>query len=265
MVSFDKIDHKILLELLERRIDDKAFLRLIRKWLKAGMLDTEGQVLHPETGTPQGGIVSPMLANIYLHYVLDVWFKEVIVPGCEGAAYLCRYADDFVCAFQYKTDAERFYEALGKRLSEYGLALAEEKTNLIRFSHEDLKNSGKFVFLGFEYRWGLSRWRKPIIKRRTDREKYRASLGKFRQWCRENCRVRMEVVFGLLKGKLLGYYQYYGVSGNYRSLHAYYYQVCRILYRELNRRSQRRSYNWRGFNEVIKVFELPKPRVCHDF
>jgi len=123
---FDRIDHAIMIELLEKRIDDEPFLRLIRKWLKAGILETDGQVIHPETGTPQGGIVSPMVANIYLHYALDVWFEETVRAHCRGAVYLCRYADDFVCAFEYESDAERFYRVLGKRLGSFGLELADE-------------------------------------------------------------------------------------------------------------------------------------------
>lgn len=155
---FDNIDHEKLIALLEQRIDDKPFLRLIRKWLKAGILEPGGQVIYPETGTPQGGIVSPMLANIYLHYVLDVWFEETVKAHCKGKAYLCRYADDFVCAFECETDAERFYRALGERMKSYGLEVAEEKTNLLRFSRQDWQQNGAFEFLGFEFRWGRGRW-----------------------------------------------------------------------------------------------------------
>ncbi len=178
---FDKLDHDILIDMLEKRIDDKLFLRLICKWLKAGILDTDGKVINPQTGSPQGGIVSPMLANIYLHYALDMWFEETVKIHCRGSAYLCRYADDFVCTFRYESDAKRFYEVLGKRLKIYGLEVAEEKTNLIGFSPIDMKNSGGFEFLGSEFRWVLNRWRKPVIKRRTSRKKYRASLANFQE------------------------------------------------------------------------------------
>jgi RNA-directed DNA polymerase len=262
---FDRIDHEILIDLLKQRIDDEPFLRLIRKWLKAGVLETDGQVIHPETGSPQGGIVSPMLANIYLHYALDVWFEETVKAHCRGAAYLCRYADDFVCAFEHVDDAKRFYRVLGARLGSYGLEVAEEKTNLLRFSRLDWKKSGTFEFLGFEFRWGRGRWGKPAIKRRTARKKYRAALASFQAWCREHCRMRTEKLFAALNAKLRGYYNYYGIRGNFDSIDDFFYQVTRMLYRQLNRRSQRRSYNWKGFAELIKVFKLERPHICHSF
>jgi RNA-directed DNA polymerase len=262
---FDRIDHQKLIELLRLRIDDEPFLRLIRKWLKAGILEKDGQVIHPETGSPQGGIVSPMLANIYLHYVLDVWFEETVKAHCKGKAYLCRYADDFVCAFECESDAERFYKALGARMESFGLEVAEEKTDLLRFSRQDWHKSGTFEFLGFEFRWGRGRWGKPALKRRTARKKYRAALASFQQWCREHCRMRKERFFAALNAKLRGYYNYYGIRGNFDSIDDFFYHVTRTLYRQLNRRSQRRSYNWKGFAELIKVFKLERPHICHSF
>ena len=262
---FDNIDHEKLIELLELRIDDKPFLRLIRKWLKAGILEPDGAVNYPEKGSPQGGIVSPILANIYLHYALDVWFEQTVKARCQGAAYLCRYADDFVCAFALKADAERFYNMLGNRLGTFGLEVAAEKTNLIRFSPKQWKASGTFVFLGFEFRWALGRWRKPVIKRRTDRKKYRAALANFQVWCRKHCRLPKKTLFAKLNSKLRGYYNYYGIRGNYDSMYDFYYHATRTLFKVFNRRSQRRSYNWKGFTELIKVFKLQKPRICHSF
>ena len=262
---FDNIDHEKLIELLALRIDDKPFLKLIRKWLEAGILEPDGVVTHPEKGSPQGGSVSSMLANIYLHYALDVWFEEAVKAHCQGAAYLCRYADDFVCAFELEADAERFYSVLGNRLAKFGLEVAAEKTNLIRFSPVNWKASGAFEFLGFEFRWGLGRWRKPVIKRRTDRKKYRAALANLEGWCRKNCRLPKQVLFAKLNSKLRGYYNYYGIRGNYDSLKDFFHQAKRILFKVLNRRSQRRSYNWKGFVELIKVFKLRKPHLCHDF
>jgi len=262
---FDNLDQEKLLEMLELRIDDKAFLRLIRKWLKAGILEPDGTVNYPEKGSPQGGIVSPILANIYLHHALDMWFEQTVKAHCRGMAYLCRYADDFVCVFELETDAKRFYRVLGERLGQYGLEVAPEKTNLLRFSPIRGKDSGAFEFLGFEFRWGVGRWRKPVLKRRTARKKYRAALANFQEWCRKNCRMPMEKFFAKLNSKLRGYYNYYGIRGNYGSLQDFLYQAKRTLIRTLNRRSQRRSYNWKGFAELIKVFKLPKPRICHDF
>jgi group II intron reverse transcriptase/maturase len=262
---FDNIDHEKLNELLALRIDDKPFLRLIRKWLKAGILEPDGVVNHPEKGSSQGGSVSPILANVYLHYALDVWFEESVKAHCRGAAYLCRYADDFVCAFEFQADAERFHSALGERLGKFGLEVAAEKTNLLRFSPVNWKASGSFEFLGFEFRWGLGRWRKPVIKRRTARKKYRAALANFRQWCHKNCRLPKKKLFAKLNCKLRGYYNYYGIRGNYDSLQNFVHHAKRILFKALNRRSQRRSYNWKGFAELIRVFKLRRPHICHSF
>ncbi|WP_338034846.1 reverse transcriptase domain-containing protein [Lamprobacter modestohalophilus] len=262
---FDRIDHDKLIEMLQQRIDDEPFLRLIRKWLKAGVLEPDGAVQHPETGSPQGGIISPMLANIYLHYVLDEWFENTVKTHCKGKAYLCRYADDFVCAFECESDAQRFYRVLGLRMERFGLEVAQEKTQLLRFSRQDWTRNGTFEFLGFEFRWGRGRWRKPALKRRTARKKYRASLASFRDWCRVHCRMHKDKFFAALNAKLRGYYNYYGIRGNYESLGDFFYHVTRMLYREMNRRSQRRSYNWKGFAELIKVFKLERPRICHSF
>ena len=171
-VSFDNIDQERLLEMLAERIDDKALLQLIGKWLKAGVLDTNGEVIHPAAGTPQGGIVSPILANIYLHYCLDEWFQHVVKKHCGGEACLIRYADDFVCAFEREGDAERFYQVLGKRLEKFGLELSAEKTRVIAFDRGQSKPEG-FEFLGFEFRWGQDRQGKAHVKRRTSRKKLR--------------------------------------------------------------------------------------------
>ena len=151
---FDNLDHEWLVRMLAERIDDRAFLGLIRKWLRAGILDTTGAILHPVTGTPQGGVVTPALSNVYLHYVLDLWFERVIKPQCRGEACLLRYADDYICAFESKAEAERFYAALGPRLKKFGLALAPEKTRVLPFSRHQPPGQGRFEFLGFEFYWG---------------------------------------------------------------------------------------------------------------
>jgi RNA-directed DNA polymerase len=147
---FDQRDHTRLLTMLRERIDDRAFLRLIRKWLKAGILETDGHVVHPETGSPQGGSISPVLANVYLHYALDVWFAKVVKAHCRGEALLCRYADDWVCAFRYQDDAERFYRVLPHRLKQFNLQVAPDKTHLLRFSRFHPSRRRRCTFLGFE-------------------------------------------------------------------------------------------------------------------
>jgi len=258
---FDNINHEWMIRMMEERIEDGAFLRLICKWLKAGVLDTDGQVLHPATGTPQGGIVSPILANVYLHYVLDLWFHRVVKPRCRGEACLIRYADDYVCAFQYQADAERFYQELGQRLGKFGLELSAEKTRVISFSPHQALGRTSFDFLGFEFRWGKDRAGKPHLKRRTSRKKLRNSLKQFTEWCKVECRYRHRDLFRELNAKLRGYYNYYGVHGNYASLNQFYNSAMRILFKWLNRRSQRRSYNWTGFRELLQYFQVEQPRI----
>lgn len=258
---FQNIDHAWLIRMLEQRIDDKAFVGLIKKWLKAGILKQDGEVEHPITGSPQGGIISPILANIYLHYVLDLWFEKIVKPHCEGEAYLCRYCDDFVCAFRYKEDADKFYRVLPKRLGKFGLELAAEKTQIIGFNRWLREQSSSFEFLGFEYRWGTSRRGKTIITRRTARKRLRKSLVNFKEWCKENRNKRLRRLFPELNSKLRGYYNYYGLIGNVERLKSFYKQAISILYKWLNRRSQRKSFNWDEFKEVLKRYGVPTPRI----
>ena len=257
---FDHIDHQWLLKMLEERIDDKPFIHLITKWLKAGILSTDGRILHPVTGTPQGGIVSPILANIYLHYVLDLWFEKKVKPNCKGEIYLCRYADDFICAFRFKEDAEEFYKALIKRLNKFGLSLSPDKTRIIKFSRFE-KDANYFEFLGFEFRWGTSLKGRDMIKRRTSRKKLLASLMKFTLWCRKCRNLRLRVIFKLLNAKLRGYYNYYGVIGNFASLQKFFRQAMKILYKWLNRRSQERSFCYNTFSQIAKFYNIEKPRI----
>lgn len=258
---FDNIDHEILVEMLNLRCDDKSFIRLIQKWLKAGILDTDGKVICPATGTPQGGIISPILANIYLHYALDTWFEQVVKPLRYGKAYLCRYADDFVCAFSNEYDAKRFYDELGKRLTMFNLQLAVDKTNIIRFSRFQKKDKTHFDFLGFEFRWDKSRFNKIVLKRRTSPKKLKKAIVNFANWCRKNCHQRVSILFKDINRKLRGYYNYYGLAGNSKALGSFFYWVKIILLKWLNRRSQKKSYNWQAFNDLLKHFNLAKPRI----
>lgn len=266
---FDHIDHDLLMEMLAKRIDDKPFLNLIRKWLKAGILD-QGGVIYPERGTPQGGVISSLLANIYLHEVLDSWFYSDVQSHCRGDVYLCRYADDFVCAFEYESDANRFYKALLGRLKRYRLEVAEDKTHIHVFSRLKRRASSAFVFLSFEFRWKLSRfrWGKSrfmSISRRTSPKKLRASLLGLKDWLKRYAGMRKPLLFQRLSRKLRGYYQYYGIQGNSAGLNTFYYRVCRQMFKWINRRSQRRSCIWQGFKEMAAHFKLPKPFICHAF
>jgi group II intron reverse transcriptase/maturase len=258
---FDNIDHEWLLKMLAERIDDKSLMWLIKKWLKAGVLDTDGEVIHPETGSPQGGIISPILANIYLHYALDVWFEKVVKQHCNGKAYMVRFADDFVCAFENQKDAQRFYEVLSKRLGKFGLEISTEKTRIFPFSQKIKPRKTSFDFLGFEFRWGKDRAGKPRVKKRTARKNLRNSLKRFNLWCKENRHLRLAELFEQLNAKLRGYYNYFGIIGNFQSLQQFYYQAMRLLYKSLNRRSQHSSYNGAGYKQLIEQFEVVQPHI----
>lgn len=260
---FDNIDHAWLLKMLAERVDDKALLWLIEKWLKAGVLETDGKVLHPVTGTPQGGIISPILANVYLHFALDMWFQKVVIPHCGGEACLIRYADDFVCAFEKKVDAIRFYEVLGKRLGKFGLELSAEKTQIVPFSPTITPGATSFDFLGFEFRWGKDRAGKPHVNKRTARKSLRKSLARFKLWCKENRHRHLPDLFKVLNAKLRGYFNYYGVHGNLPSLALFHYQAIRFLWKYLNQRSQRKSYNWEGFKQLLAQFGIVKPHIVN--
>jgi RNA-directed DNA polymerase len=260
---FDNIDHDWLLKMLAERIDDKSFLWLVGKWLKAGVLETDGKVVHPVTGTPQGGIVSPLLANIYLHFALDLWFHKVFIPHCSGEACLIRYADDFVCAFEKEEDARRFYEALGERLKKFNLELSADKTEITPFSPSGSVGKMSFNFLGFEFRWGKDRAGKPHVDKRTARKSLRNSLTRFKLWLKDNRHRRLPDLFKLLNAKLTGYFNHFGVHGNIRSLEFFYHQVIRQLWKYLNRRSQRKSYNWDGFRQLLTQFGVVKPHIVY--
>lgn len=258
---FDNISHDWMIRMLEERIDDEPFIRLIRKWLKAGILEPDGQVRRPDLGTPQGGIVSPLLANLYLHYALDLWFERRVGPRCRGKALLIRFADDFVCAFRLRSEAEAFFEALVGRLDKFGLALAPDKTHIIRFCRSDISGSGRFDFLGFEYSWARTRSGRPGVKRRTSRKKLRASLEAFSDWIKRTRSTPVSRLMRTLKAKYRGYYTYYGVVGNSESLAAFFYCSKRILFKWLNRRSQRRSYSWVGFQALLDTFGIEGPNL----
>jgi len=198
---FDNIDHDWLLKMLALRIDEKAFLNLIRKWLKAGILEPDGSITHPDTGTPQCGIVSPVLANVSLHYALDLWFERVVKPHCKGEAVIFRFADDWVCAFRYKQDAEKFYAVLPKRLQKFNLKVEPTKTQILRFSRFHPGMERRFTFLGFEFFWFIDRKGTPRVMRRTARKKLRAALKRMKDWIRLNRHKNTRWFFKLLNAK----------------------------------------------------------------
>jgi group II intron reverse transcriptase/maturase len=258
---FDHVRHDPLLEMLGRRIQDGALLRLIRKWLKAGILEEDGQVIHPELGTPQGGIVSPVLANVYLHYVLDLWFEDQVRKTNRGHCRLFRFADDFVVCFEYRHEAAAFEQALPKRLAQYGLEVAPDKTRLLRFGRNGGPYNGRFDFLGFEFRWEPDRKGRPTVKRRTARKKLQTAVKRMGTWLRTHRHLKLPELMEKLKAKLRGHWNYYGVIGNSQSLSQYNDLVRGLLYKWLNRRSQKRSYTWRALNRLLERFQIPPPRI----
>lgn len=259
---FDNLNHDWLIRMLSERIKDKSFLGLIRKWLKAGILEEDGQVIYPVTGTPQGGTVSAVLANIYLHYALDIWFEKAVKSRCDGDVTLMRYADDFVVCFQYHRDARRFYNELGVRLGKFGLELSQEKTRMIEFTRFITEGSNVFTFLGFEYRWGVSRKGKPLVKMRTSKSKFKSAIANFLSWIKkERSKLGTRALFVKMRQKLQGHFNYYGVSGNIEMLMKYYHETLEIMFKWLNRRSQRKSCTFKRFVGMVEYFRIPRPRI----
>ena len=258
---FDNIQWDWLEAMLAERIDDGALINLIRKWLRAGILEEDGKVIHPSTGTPQGGVISPVLANIYLHYVLDLWFEKVVQPKQRGHSRLIRYADDFVVSFEYRHEAEAFERELKTRLAKFGLELALDKTKTLRFGVNGGPHNGRFDFLGFEFYWGPDRRGIPRVKLRTATKKYLAGIQRVTDWVKAHRTQKLRLTMQTLKAKLEGTWNYYGLIGNYRRMQLLYNATVRALYKWLNRRSQRRSLSWAALNRLLERFQVPKPRI----
>ena len=247
--------------MLKERIADGAFLHLIEKWLKAGVLEEDGKVMHPATGTPQGGIVSPILANIYLHYAIDLWFDRCVRKNAGGDVFMMRFADDFVCAFQFRADAKRFEQDLRERLGKFGLSVADEKTRMLHFNRHELEPNDAFEFLGFEFRWVKRRSGKAGVQRRTSPKRLQASVRAFSEWIKKHRHTRQSTLMATLKSKFSGYWNYYGVRGNMEMLTRFHRQCRRLLYKWLNRRSQKRSCTWEELESMLEKFQVPSPRI----
>jgi len=258
---FDNIQWEWLERMLEQRIADGAILNLIRKWLRAGILEEDGKVIHPQTGTPQGGVISPVLANIYLHYALDLWFERVVRPQQQGRCRMIRYADDFVACFEYRHEAEGFEKGLKTRLAKFGLEVAADKTKTLRFGHNGGPHNGRFDFLGFEFYWEPDRQGRPRVKRRTATKKHLAAVQRIKDWVKEHRGQKLSRTLKTLKAKLQGTWNYYGLIGNFHRMHLLYEAACRALYKWLNRRSQRKSLTWPAVNRLLARFQVPRPRI----
>jgi RNA-directed DNA polymerase len=268
---FDTLDRGQLRELLRRRIRDGVLLRLIDKWLNAGVLE-DGALTYPSAGTPQGGVISPLLANVYLHYVLDVWFAEEVQPRLQGRAFLIRYADDFVMGFACEGDARRVLEVLPKRFDKYGLTLHPEKTRLVAFvsparspqgDTAEGSSPGTFDLLGFTHYWARSRRGNWVVKRRTAPNRLQRALRKIADWCRQNRHEPVAEQHRTLWQKLRGHFGYFGITGNGEALRCFRDGVIRLWRKWLSRRTRGDPLTWERFNLLLRSYPLPAAVVVH--
>jgi group II intron reverse transcriptase/maturase len=268
---FDEVNHEWMIRFLRHRIGDERVIRLIIRMLKGGIMEG-GLVRATEKGTPQGSILSPLLSNIYLHYVLDLWFSRRVSKASQGEAYYFRFADDFVACFQYREDAEQFRQSLKERLKEFGLAVAEEKTRCIEFGRfargEAYKRGEKpkeFTFLGFTHYCGKTKEGYFKVKRRTSRKKQGESLSKFTQWAKKARHVlRKGEMLREARIRVMGHLGYYAITDNLGRCDTYVYRAMRIVYKWLNRKSQRKAYTWEGFKQALAWVDWPKARLRKD-
>jgi RNA-directed DNA polymerase len=261
---FDSVDHSHLRAILEQRVRDGVIRRSIDKWLKAGVL--EGDALsYPTAGTPQGGVISPLLANVYLHEVLDVWFEHEVKPRLAGKAFLVRYADDVAIAFAQETDARRVLDVLPKRFGKYGLTLHPEKTRLVDFRRptDSGGKRGTFDLLGFTHHWGLSRKGNWVVQRKTSRSSFGRALMRISEWCRKSRHLAVAEQHQALVRKLRGHYSYFGIVGNGRALGRFFHETQRAWRKWLHRRSDNARMWWDRFKRLLVRYPLPLPRVVH--
>ncbi len=263
---FDNIEKGMLLEIVKQRVNDGGIIRLIGKWLNAGVM--EGEILTiSETGTPQGGVISPILANIYLHHVMDEWFENEVKPRMKERAFLVRFADDAVIGFELESDARRMLDVLPKRFARYGLTVHPQKTKLVRFNKPRKggtgQGNGTFDFLGFTHYWAQSRQGYWVIKRKTMRKRVRRTENALWVWCHQNRHELLEVQYKSLCQKLCGHYQYYGIRGNYRMLGRVLWFTERAWRYWLNRRSRKKTMTNEQFDRLRQTYPLPRPGIIH--
>jgi RNA-directed DNA polymerase len=263
---FDTVEHAFLREFVKKRVRDGVILRTIGKWLKAGVME-DGMIHYPEEGTPQGGVISPLLSNIYLHGVLDVWFEQEVRPRLEGKAELIRYADDYVVLCTSKRDAQRIEAVLPKRFGKYGLKIHEEKTRLLNFRRPmgGGEKPETFDFLGFTHYWGKSRKGFWVVKRKTAKKKLKAAIRRVYDWCREHRHDPVKEQCRALGVKMMGHYQFYGITCNWRSLSSFHEAVKRSWRKWLNRRSRNKDMPWERFDRLLQRHPLPRPRITHSY
>lgn len=271
---FDALDHSHLRTFLDQRVRDGVLRRTINKWLKAGVLEA-GCVSRPKAGTPQGGVVSPILANVYLHEVLDKWFEFQIKPLLEGSGDLIRYADDFVIVFTSESDARRVWDVLPKRFGKYGLTLHPDKTRIIPFQQPRRLRGGQaggkgmkpgtFDLLGFTHYWAKSKRGNWVVTRKTARSRFSRGVKAIREWCCQNLHLSIKEQHRILTLKVRGHYQYYGISGNWQSIKHFKHRVEQVWRKALNRRSDHARMTWERFSLLLQRHPLPPPRIAHSY
>ena len=257
---FDAVDHATLRKIFGKRVRDGVLRRLLGKWLRAGVMKS-GQLNRVKSGVPQGGVISPLLSNIYLHEVLDKWFAEQVVPRMQNRAFMVRYADDAILVFANQRDAERVFEVLPKRFARFGLALHPEKTQAIDFRRGVYHTN--FDFLGFTHSWGKSRNKKLYVRRRTSRKRLSLGLRKMNKWLRKVRHYAISDQHRELCQKLHGHFQYYGLTGNGKSLAAFLHWTERLWRKWLGRRAHKAKRTWEWFEGVLRRFPLPRPSPVH--
>jgi group II intron reverse transcriptase/maturase len=262
---FGSINHGILREFLDKRIRDGVIRKMIDKWLKAGVMES-GNISYPESGTPQGSVISPILSNIYLHYVLDMWFSEQIQPLLKGKSFIVRYADDYVLGFTDRSDAERVMAVLPKRFAKYGLTLHPDKTKLIDLNNKRGGGDRSFDFLGFTHFLGKSKKGHKVLKRKTSSKRLTRAIRKTDRYIRKNRHMKLRALIAALNVMLRGHYNYYGVTFNSRSLESYFKMVRRRLFKWLNRRGGKKKLTWDVFSKYVDGWcPLLKPFICHSY
>ena len=264
---FDNIDRKWLRSFIKQRVNDGGLLRLVGKWLNAGVLDGE-DITYSEKGTPQGGIISPLLANIYLHHVLDDWFEREVKPRMRGRCFIVRFADDFVIGCERGDDAKRIAEILPRRFERYGLTIHPQKSRLLSFGKpaydkQITRGDNTFDFLGFTHYWARSRQGNWVIKRKTASKRVRKTIVAMREWCRQNRHRPLEEQYRILSGKLRGHFQYFGVRCNMRAMEAVLYFVKRGWKFWLSRRCHKKAMDWGKFGKLLEGMPLPLPKIIH--
>ncbi|MFR2437706.1 group II intron reverse transcriptase/maturase [Hominisplanchenecus sp.] len=268
---FDHMKHEWILKFLNYYIKDKNILRLVKKYLKAGIIDN-GQLVKSDEGTAQGNIISPVLANIYMHNVLTLWFQYIIAKECKGECFLVVYADDFIAGFQYPWEAERFYEQLRSRMVKFGLELEENKSRIVesgrylaslKAKRGESTRLGTFDFLGFTFYCGRTTKGNPWIMPKTSSKKFRQKVKEIKIWLYNNKEQKLGKLMYMLNVKLVGHYRYYGISFNSRMISNYKQQVRELLYKVLNRRSEKKSYTREGFIEMMKYYKLVNPKIYY--